>query len=696
MNMPSSRSIQRIALLEDYQNRPEKLMDMVEEVAAKGYHGVDFWIYADVLDAMEALCEKADGLGLSTGVPMPYMIGQYKHIAHHPEQRFVEAVPGLDIDGLGTDSWGCPYNPDFKKRYCKQLEKMSRFPGMARILVNDEASMSNGCYCDLCLAEYKKTFGDEMPRLIDPKIENWREDHWRQFLKWRIDRWTTVHGEMADVIHAVNPAILVGFQTSPGVDLWQNPWGSAVDLHAMARKLDMISVDPYYTSHKHPGFMPMEVYLSEWCRFLRGIVPTGKPSAIIPQGFSHPNFTRPLHEADGLWAALVPAACGNNIVGAYTYTLQRCSPMLDPYEDCFRFDSYFEKTEPVKYAAVVHGIQTEIYAHPLPRDVMNSYDGTRLFPVAESLRHHGVPYGYFPDAMLNDTEAMSEYEVIILPQVECLSADQARAIQSFSEDGGNLLILGPLGAADEIGSLCTRSLLEQLTGIQITGQCDNDRAVVFRDGLGGAAEIPTVDDVSAGYTEGSLIPVSRLHHCVDITIPADAEVLAYFADDHENQTGQPAVVSLKRGGGNIIFFAGFPSHNTVNPILGSEVRNITHHWFATLAKAAAGRNPALRVASWPPRVPIQELRPVDRRHINTFEFFPLQGDELFLALITSYFRESTTFPICLDVPDGKELGHVKELLSDQTLPFKMDKSTASIHVEMDFDTAAKLFAFEFK
>ena len=102
MNMPSSRSIQRIALLEDYQNRPEKLSDMVEEVAAKGYHGVDFWIYVDVLDATETLCKKADSLGLSTGVPIPYMIGQYKHIAQHPEQRFVEAVPGLDIDGLGT------------------------------------------------------------------------------------------------------------------------------------------------------------------------------------------------------------------------------------------------------------------------------------------------------------------------------------------------------------------------------------------------------------------------------------------------------------------------------------------------------------------------------------------------------------------------------------------------------------------
>ena len=693
MSKSLKRRITRIALVQDYENRPEKLLDVLDEVAAKGYDGVDTWMWEMDIDPVAAFCARAHALELTVGVATSYMIGQHKYISEHPQQRFVEAVPGVDVDGLGTDSWGCPFNPDFKARYFTQLRKVASVPGMARILVNDEASMSNGCYCDLCLAEYEKQFHGDMPRLIDPKEDDWQDESWRKFLKWRIDRWNAIHGEMAEAVHAVNPSILVGFQTSPGVDMSRNPWNSAVDLHGMAQQLDCISVDPYYTSHQPVGFMPLETYLSEWCRFCKGIVPDGKLAEIVVQGFSHPNFTRPLNEADGYWSSLVPPACGIDIIMPYSYTLQRCSPVQKPYKQCFAFDSYFERTDPIKHAAVVHGIQSEIYAYPMPRDVMGSYDGTRMFPVAESLRHHGLPYGYLPDARLDDKELLSKYKVVVLPQIDCLSQNQAAGLQSFAANGGNLVIVGNLGVSDEIGSPRDESVLEQLTGIRITAQHKDDRRVEFRAGLAAADRVPTVDEIPAQYSEGSFTPVSRLNHCVDIEAPVDADVLACFADDDGSITDQPAVVSVKRGG-NIIFFAGFPSRAAINPQLGSEVRNTTHHWFAALTEQASGSKPALRVENWPPQVPIAKLRPVDRRNMSTFEFFPLTGDDIFLALVTSYFREPTSFPVVLDVPYGRQLEQVRELLSGQNIPFTCDASTASIDVKMGFDTPAKLFVFE--
>ena len=692
----TKRKITRLALAQEYDNRPEKLLDLLEEIAAKGYDGVDTWIWQlDDLDLVKTFCTRAHELGLSVGLATSYMIGQYVHISQHPEQRFVEAVPGVDVDGLGTDAWGCPYNPDFKQRYFKQLRQLAELPGAARILVNDEASMSNGCYCDLCLAVYENEIGGEIPRLIDPTEDNWKDERWRTFLKWRIDRWNAVHGEMADVIHQVNPDIMVGFQTSPSVDLWRNPWSSAVDLHGMARRLDAISVDPYYTSHKPVGFMPLETYLSEWCRFLKGIVPRGKLTEIVVQGFSHPNFTRPLDEADGLWSSLVPPACGADLIMPYSYTLQRCSPVQKPYEECFKFDRYFERAEPIKHAAIVHGVQSEIYAHPLPRDVMDSYDGTRVFPIAESLRHHGLPYGYVPDACLDESDSLSQCKVIVLPQIDCLSRSQADGVKSFVQNGGNVVIIGALGTANEIGTPRSPSLLEQLTGITITSSTDDDRGLMFRDALPVADRIPTVDECAAEYMDGAMKPVCCLAHCVDVETPTDADVLACFTDDNGNPTDRPAVVSVNRGG-NVIFFAGFPSRQTINPKLGSEVRNTAHHWFAALVDQAAGAPAPLRVENWPPSVPIQELRPTDRRHMNTFEFFPLQGDDLFLALVTSYLREPTTFPIVLDVPHGRKLGQVKELLSDESVPFTHQNGTARMMVEMGFDTPAKLFLFDLK
>jgi len=693
MNRGSRRTVTRVALLQDYAGRPEKLLDDLEEVAAKGYQGVDSWVHVDDVGAFRVFCERASALGLSVGAGTSYMIGQYKYIEQHPDQRFIPAEPGVDVDGLGMEAWGCPYHPEFKKRYFDMLRTIASFPGMARIWVNDEADMATGCYCAVCMADYARDLGGEMPRLIDPTEENWRDERWRRFLKWRIDRWNNVHGEMAEVVHEVNPDVVVGFQTSPAADMWWNPWYTAIDLHGMSRQLDALSVDPYYTSHKPKGFMPLEVYLSEWCRFLTGVVAKGKRTQIIVQGFSHPNFTRPLNEADGIWSALVPPACGADMIMPYSYTLQRSSPVQEPYERCFEFDSYFERTRPMKYATIVHGLKTEVYARPLPRYTTDSYDGTRLFPVSESLRHHGVPYDYFPDGRLDEPDAPAEYQVVVLPQIDCLSEAEARGVRSFVERGGNVVILGALGVCDEIGSRHGGSLLEELTGIRIVREHGEERAVSFREDLPVAEEIQTVDEHAANYWEGSFRPVCRLRHCVDVEAPSDAEILARFSDDEGNVSDQPAVVSLRRGG-RILWFGGFPSRNTVNPTLGSEVQNMAYHWFSALVEWAAGSKPALRVEGWPPMVPMRRLRPVDRRHMSTFEFFPLEGDGIFLGLVTSYFREPTTFPMVLDVPEGKRLKGVRELLDGEETAFRMEGSSARVTVEMGFDTPAKLFLFE--
>ena len=44
-----------------------------------------------------------------------------------------------------------------------------------------------------------------------------------------------------------------------------------------------------------------------------------------------------------------------------------------------------------------------------------SYDGTRVMPVAESLRHKGIPYAYLPDRRL---ERLGEFSVVVLPEAK--------------------------------------------------------------------------------------------------------------------------------------------------------------------------------------------------------------------------------------------------------------------------------------
>lgn len=688
----ANRKITRFALLQNYCGHSERLADDMPEVAEKGYYGVFLWATIGEEERVRPLCETAASLGLKVALGTGYMKYQYKYLAEHPEQRLVQVHELADQDGIATVNWGCPFNPEFKARYFDFLREISEWPNVARIFLNDEADLRGACYCPTCRHAYKDKFGDDMPVNPNPKTEDWQDENWRRFLKWRIDRWTDVHGQMADVIHRINPEIQVLFQANPTSDMWRNPWDHCVDLAAMAERLDGLSTDPYYTFHRRQ-FDPPEVYLSEWCRYLAGIMPEGKTAEIIPQAFSHPTFTRPLGEPDGYWAALVPPACGIDAISPYTYNLQRISPMVKTYERCFEFDRCFERARPLKYAAVVNGSQTKTYLRPLPLETPASYDGTRLLRVTEALRHKAVPYTFFPDRRLDHPDSLGDYKVLVLPEINCLSDAQADGIRRLADEGKNLVILGQLGIADESGRQRQGSLLEEITGIRVIEETAESRRFRLKSPHPCSETLKPFDDEAArDYSEGVNAPLYKLEQCVNAEAPGDVDIVAEFTDAHDNPTCRPAIIHARRRG-NILWFAGFPSRRTQNQLYNTYVLNWGHYLFAAAVEWAAGALPALRVEDWPPDVPMRRVRPIDHRFMPTYEFFPLAADDLFIAVVTSYFREPSTFPMVLDVPEGKDLRSVTEVIGNTEVAFDRNARSVKIAVEVGPDTAALMYVF---
>ena len=690
------RTITRVAFLQNYEGRPEKLLGELDEVAAKGYA----MVMTSGLREGEAgrrLAKRADQMGLRVGIFTGYVKYDYRYLAEHREQQMDPAKAHVDQDGLSTSGWGCPFNPDLKARYLALLRDLATYPGMEHIDLNDEATLGHGCYCATCRAAYETEIGGEMPCKPSPELSDWDDPRWRQYLLWRMERWHAVHREMVEAIRQVNPKVHTSFQTSPAADLWNNPWFSAIDLAAMAEYVDRISTDPYYTFHSRQ-FDPAEVYLSEWSRFLAGIIPEGKDAVIVPQAFSHPTFTRPLNEADGVWAAIVPPACGVNQISPYTYTLQRCSPMQKAYEDCWqKLDPYFAEALPVKHIGVVHGIRSEILRYPLPQETPLSYDGTRLLPVTASLRQNGVPYGFLPDAKLKDVDALRQYRMIICPEIACMSGDERDGLESYIRAGGNAVIFGELGAADETGADNDRSLLAEIFGIDAPRYDESQKATqrfTMTREHPAASKIQYPDEEAAkSYFDGTCEPFMELSYCRDVEVPSDAQVLAEFCDESGTSTGRPAIMFFDRFGGRVVYLAGFPTRTSQNTAYRTWVRNLAHQLVARLAEWAAGEPSPVRVDGWPPLTPLGEVRPIDARFMTTCEFFPLEGDNQFLGVITSYFREPTTFPMVLTVPKGKRVKHVVELMSGDKIPFDEGGGEASIAVKLTFDTPALVFRF---
>ncbi len=681
------RKINRIAFLQDYTGHPEKLLSLLPEVKKKGYSHVAFSAMFHEIDLVKELSNEAQSLGLKSCCFTGYMKYQQKYLSQNIDQRMVCSNEVKDQDNIDV-FWGCPFNPKFLKRYLDFLKVLASYNGVEEIWVNDEAALgasesSFGCYCASCRNLYEQEFKLPIPLVVD-----WRDQQWKTFVAWRFKLWSNVHGMMKCTIKTINPQIRVAFLTSPSVAFYSGKnWATGIDLGAMINQIDGIYADPYYTFHHNfaINFTPRENYLSEWCRFLSGIMPEGKRAGIVPQGFSHATFSRPLSEADGYWSALVPVAAGITNIAPYTYTLQKKSPVQKVYEKCFKLDKYFEKVEPLKYAALVYGFNSGTYSW----NNKSSYDLDVVLPCAESLRQHGIPYQYLHDSQLQ-TRNLSAYRILILPQISCLSSIQLEAILEYWEKGGNLLILGQFANCDESGQPRKENFLKSNFGVNVSDELLPDGKFELSSSSSFCKNFRQRNDAFTKYQDGVYQPILGLTHARIISYDGNGKTVAFFSDRH------PSVVidSGKNGCGRMAYFAGIPSRLYYNQQYRLNVQNLSSKLFANVVEWTAGAQSELIVKRWPPRVPMNKLRPCDPRLVSTMEFFPLKGNNCFMGVIVSYFKEQAVFTMQLVIPKNRRLYRVTELISQKQVSFSIARQQAIISVKVDFDISALVYLFE--
>ena len=684
------RKITRIAFLREYIGHPENLIYSLDEVAAKGYTRVAFYAQINTIPLILELVKEASKRNLEVCLFTGYIKYQEKYLSQHPDQVMCLSEEAEDQDRRYV-YWGCPFNIDFKERYFNFLRELAHCPEVVEVWVNDEACMGFkdncfGCFCETCQADFREKFNAEIPRNPD-----WESLLWKKFLKWRFQRWNDIHSEMKKVLNQVNPVIRTVFLSSPSVEFsGKDSWITGVDLAGMAERIDGLCADPYYTFHDlASAFQPREVYLSEWCKFLAGIMPEGKSAEIVPQGFSHTTFIRPLGEEDGYWSSLIPLATGIDYVAPFAYSFQKNSPVQQTYEKCFEFDDYFERNEPIKYAALIHGFASETYWYPSQRKKDESYDLQHLLPCADSLRQKGIAYQYYPDIQL-EKNTLNDFPVLVLPDITCLSRKQATNIKSFWENGGGIVVTGKFGLHDEIGNNNDSELLKNLFGVEIIEKSGTSRRFELhasheiRDG------VIVDDEVFEHFSEGLCKPQLSLNNTLGIAASENAAIIARFED------GSPAVVipEIKPGHGRLVYFAGTPTRVVFKEEYKINVQNPAHKLFSNAVEWAAGKKCEFRVEEWPPKVPMNTLRPCDARLGSTFEFFPLKGERSFLGLVTSYFKEPAEFNLSLDLPDGRKLKCVRELISKKAVAWKMNGGTAKIKVIAGYNTPALLYLFE--
>ncbi len=692
------RKIQRIAFLQDYANRPESLVDEIPEVAGLGYHEVTVSAVIGHEAAVEEVAGKAAEYGLEVSTFTGFMKYAYQHLAEHPEQKAVFSKDA-DHEELGNlpAVWGCPYNRVFQKRYMDFLERLGGIPNLTEVWVNDEAYFGRdmdllACYCRTCQADWDAEFGGGIP--MPPFTDL---DEKTRLVTWRFRRWNDVHGKMKTVLNRHHRVRAV-FQSGPH-PFWDiNPWVCGMDIDGMVEAIDGLAVDAYYTcvlpAVGSGLFTPPEIFLSECCRFLQGFtLGEEKVSVMLGQGMSHPEFHRPLDERDGWWQAVVPPALGVDRVTAYTYRLQRVSPMHRTFQEAFRLDPYYERTEPVVSVAVVDSLETQCCDESLPARGRENWRMNRMFSVGQMAAHNGLSHGYLPSSKLVP-EYLGRYPVVVLPNASCLSSRQRDELLTYVHCGGTLVAMGETATRDEAGRPSDGLFLSEAFGISSCTPEGGSRIFQPASDHDAFEGLPWPDERTAWDPwKGRNRPVLGLDLAVEVETEGDADVLAVF-EEEGSATSHPALTLKRVGKGNGVFVAGIPSRWMDLRPTGTTVLSFSRQVVAQLILSLVGDRLPVVVKGFPPRVPLQEVRPLDIRWKPTMEIMPSVGEDLILVTVPSYFREPGAFRIEARLPEGRRCAGVRELVSDQPLvDVRQDGRAVEIDVKLTTEDFLKVYAF---
>jgi hypothetical protein len=250
-------------------------------------------------------------------------------------------------------------------------------------------------------------------------------------------------------------------------------------------------------------------------------------------------------------------------------------------------------------------------------------EGSALFPPSEprsslsdlsaavSGTYRALVEAHLPVALVDNRasslERLSDFRVLVLPDVLALSAAEAAALAAFVQNGGGLVITGPTGVRAPDGAALPESPLADLLGVSFGAPAPFSYSYLkladqdLRERLG-TWPIPHYGRLLT--LEGLALDVRVLATRADPVLETDAR--SYW---HNNQpaprvdSGEPTIVERVVGRGRVIVSAGRLGNNR------ARLGNGTYRdLLAALVVRAAGTPPAVRLPDGHPNTELVLMR----------------------------------------------------------------------------------------
>ncbi len=307
------------------------------------------------------------------------------------------------------------------------------------------------CACPYCQAELKEMLGG------DPITYGAVCDHWGDYLAWRQQRSATLIEQLAEIVHArgialapnsfcpvyMDPLIAVSEQWWPHIDgyvteAWLRLRQQFADIHSSTITTKWTRSVPkpalFLVTGQHPGFSHCTLAEPEYALHAASARSNGRP---------------------------ILGSCGQ---GAYPTT--HSSPRaIGAARDLFH--DYVQRTEgpprePVKQIALLWS--QDSWAFYEPGEDSRAYRYEFLGYARTLLESHRI-FDVLIDSEISSVDDLAPYELLIAPNVGCMSDSLAEAIRAYVQRGGKLLATHETSVLDPRGRTRDSFALADVLGV---------------------------------------------------------------------------------------------------------------------------------------------------------------------------------------------------------------------------------------
>ncbi len=309
------------------------------------------------------------------------------------------------------------------------------------------------CWCDRCRDAFRRAAGRELP-----DREDWDDPGWRAYVRFRYQAVEEYSRRLVDFVQQRRPDTAVSLPIFVTLDEPERLCRSGWSAQGMLVP-DLLATEAFNALGRP---FPQWIYLGgEESRISRSM---GKPLFVgitYSEVFASRRSGQPA--AQLAHDIIQVAAHGGNPALAVSGTFEQDDrKALPAAREAYRFlaanHACYEEMRPLGRTLLVYSQKTmDFYGRGQSRErALFEYRG-----FYEALVHHHLLFDVAHDGTLASMD-LARYRTILLPNVACLSADEASLLDQFVADGGNLIASYETGMYDDEGQQTGRFALASL------------------------------------------------------------------------------------------------------------------------------------------------------------------------------------------------------------------------------------------